>query len=291
MVMASDFTDGFVEERYSTDFETNLQNEFLQSKEDADDSRSKSMDHLNRRNFNNPTQFEREEFNETDLYNYSDEGSPLYSKRDEVPLGASASDLVIHSPDVPPIGERETPIGKGMSTESIHSYKEKWQTLAQSAKYQELSTESHAKDQTLEESQQDVSMQHGEKMKHGKKKNKQKEMKEGEQLLPQQQQEQQQQQQQQLQQRQRQQQQQQQQQQLQQQLQPKNVKQNHKRAEQHQESRKFSQSAQLVRQQIEVANKLRALSAQGEYENLRDQNTSRDDSYSAASQTNREVYV
>ena len=46
-----------------------------------------------------------------------------------------------------------------------------------------------------------------------------------------------------------------------------------------------------MRQQIEVANKLRALSAQGEYENLRDQNTSRDDSYPAASQTNREVYM
>ena len=262
--MASDFPEEFVEEPHSTDFETNLQNEFPQLKEDTHDSKTQSMDHLNHRNFDSPTQFEREEFNETDLYNYSDGGSPLYSKRDEIPLGASASVPVFCSSDVPPLGERKTPIGKGISSESIHSYKEKWQALAHSTESQELGTSkrSHVKDQTLEKSNQEALVQHRENMKHRKKKNKQKEVQEGEQILERQQ----------------------------------SKKLNQRPAEQHREGRKqFSQSAQLVRQQIEVANKLRALSAQGSYKNtdLRDQKTSNDGTYpvetTAGPQANRQV--
>ncbi|CAB4029627.1 Hypothetical predicted protein, partial [Paramuricea clavata] len=251
MIMASaDFTDDIMEEQYPADLETNLPNEFLQSNEDTHDSTTHSIVHPTQRNFNNPSQFEREQFNETNLDNYSEGRSPsLYSKRDEIPLGASASDLASHLPDVPPIGERKTPIGKGISTESIHSYKEKWHTLAQSATNRELITESHD--------------QEGQKQKHSKKQSKQKHVEEEQQLVQQQQQQ----------------------------------KQQHLPAQQRQKRQKqFSQSAQLVRQQVEVANKLRALSVQGSYAfgnaDLRDGNISRENTFvsetPADSQGNRQ---
>ena len=252
MIMASaDFTDDIMEEQYPADLETNLPNEFLQSNEDTHDSTTHGIVHPTQRNFNSPSQFEREQFSETNLDNYSDGRSPsVYSKRDEITLVASASDLASHLPDVPPIGERKTPIGKGISTESIHSYKEKWHTLAQSATNWELITESHD--------------QEGQKQKHSKKQSKQKHVEEEQQLVQQQQQE------------------------KQQQI---PAKQRQKRQKQ------FSQSAQLVRQQVEVANKLRALSVQGSYgfgnADLRDGNISRENNFvsetPADSQGNRQV--
>lgn len=226
MVMASaDCTDELMEEQYSTDFETNLRSERLHSKEGARKMETASKKQPNQRNFYSPTQFEREQFNETDVYNYSDQESPEISSRreDVVPLGASASYLANYSPDVPPIGERETPIGKGMSTESIHSYKEKWQTLGQAARSRELNAVSHDK-HSLEEMYEEERVEHEEKQSKQKHRNKQK----------------------------------------QQEGPTQNNNQQHVPAHK-QHGRQFSQSAQLVRQQIEVANKLRALSAQRGY--------------------------
>ena len=222
MVMASaDYTDELMEEQYSTDFETNLRSKRLHSKEDARKMETASKKQPNQRNFYSPTQFEREQFNETDVYNYSDQESPEISSRREnvVPLGASASYLANYSPDVPPIGERETPIGKGMSTESIHSYKEKWQTLGQAARSKELNTVSHVK-HSLEEMHQEEPVEHDGKQSKEKHRNKQQEGPTQNNNQP-------------------------------------NVP-AHK-----QHGRQISQSAQLIRQQMEVANKLRALSAQG----------------------------
>jgi uncharacterized membrane-anchored protein YhcB (DUF1043 family) len=233
------------------------------------------MIHRSQRNFKIPTQFEREQFNETDLYTYSDGGSPLYLKRDEIPLGVSASDPASHLPDVPPISERETPIGKGVSTESIHSYKEKWHTLAHLAKSQELITDSHGKDRILEKNYQEDPVRHEEKQKPKQKRKKAKQKDEEEEQLLQKQQ------------------------QHQQQLQePQSENEKHILAQQQQERQKqFSQSAQLVRQQIEVANKLRALSAQGSHAfgntDSRDGNVSRENinhfETTAVSQVNRQV--
>ena len=250
MMENADYTDGLMEEEYSTDFETNVLSELLHSKENAHKMDTTRTRQSNQRNFNSPTQFEREQFNETDVYNYSDQESPEFSsRREEAPLGASASYLASYSPDVPPIGERETPIGKGMSTESIHSYKEKWQNLAHSAKNNGLNTDSHEKHHSLEEIYQEEPVEHQEGQYQQKHKHKLKE----------------------------------------EQRQRQSVNQQHK-PDHKPNRRQFSQSAQLVRQQIEVANKLRALSAQGSYafENTRDLDIPRE-ANPTNSQENRQV--
>lgn len=248
MMASADYPDELVEEQYSTDFETNVLSELLQSKENTHKMKTTRTRQSDRRNFNSPTQFEREQFNETDVYNYSDQESPEYSpRREEVPLGASASYLASYSPEVPPIGERETPIGKGMSTESIHSYKDKWQTLAHSAKNRELNPDTQEKHHSSEEIYQEEAVEHQEGQFQQKHKSKEKLKEE--------------------------------------QRQRQNVNQQHKAAHKA-HGRQFSQSAQLVRQQIEVANKLRTLSAQGSY--ARDFNIPRE-AATTNSRENRQV--
>lgn len=106
------------------------------------------------RNYNTPTEFEREQFNETNFSNYSaDESPPLLSyRREEQLLGASASDLV--DPHVPPVGDRETPIGKGLSSENIALLKEQWDNLEQLAMKREVSCERQLQHQEFQEDQQ-----------------------------------------------------------------------------------------------------------------------------------------
>ena len=253
MILASaDFGEDFMEDAYSPTLEQDLQNEFLQTTEATQDSKTQSYG--DERNFNIPTEFEREQFNESNLYASSEGGSPrLSSRRDNIPLGASASDLATHSPDVPPIGERETPIGKGRSTESISSAKERWHNLAQSSKREHESMirtaiKNHALDEDFQEEQRPK--QQEEKQLQKKKKKARKEEQSEELHLP---------------------------------------EQEHILAKQ-QEKKRFSQSAQLVRQQIEVANKLRALSARGSYAvedagNSGDADITRENSYPSESIT------
>ena len=93
------------------------------------------------RHYHQPTAFEKEQFNETSLeHSTSRESPPLTHdwRRENQPLGSSAPDLVgtsegpdygpsheVPSHEVPPINQRETPLGKGQSsTESISMIKE-----------------------------------------------------------------------------------------------------------------------------------------------------------------------
>ena len=113
----------------------------------SDDTR-----HDSQRNYESPTEFEQEQFNKTNLDNYSIEGSPplLNTRREELePLGASSSDLVNQV-----LGERETPIGKGLSSENITSFKEQWNNLEQLSVKQETLYKHQLEHQKLQEEQQ-----------------------------------------------------------------------------------------------------------------------------------------
>ena len=248
LVMANPtYTEHFLERQYSTDQETNLQNEFLQTNEGTHDAMKYNVDKSIQRNFNSPTQFEREHFNETTLETYSDAGSPTL----QTPSGASLSNIANRSLDVPPISERESPIGKGMSMESVHSYKDKWHDFAHSAKNEESMARSFERRPASGEGCQEElkKRQEKEKGKHKKKKKKQKQVNDEGGQKPQQQQH------------------------LQLQQEPQQLQQQPQQLQEHQQQlhqenqrpKRFSQSAELVRQQTEVANKLRALSSQGSF--------------------------
>ncbi|XP_028392179.1 centrosomal protein of 89 kDa-like [Dendronephthya gigantea] len=266
-ILTSEFMDDFIEDRFSTDFETNLQNEFrLRDEQTTEENfesppqvggeefngtssfdsparvedeqlvESGNFDHATRvedKRFNKTGSFdsrasvEDDQLRETSIHNFSDVyPGVLHSGRKETPLGASASDLAAYSSDVSPIGEREAPIGKGLSTESINSYKERWHTLARSGKTLEFD-EKHG---TSEDLREEKKLKHQRRQKLGKQSRKSKQ-KTGNHLEE-----------------------------------PKPSEKQHNSAKQKKGHReRFSQSAQLVQQQLVVANKLRALSTKGSY--------------------------
>lgn len=279
MLTSTGFTDDIIEDRFSSDFETNLRNEFLlrdkhTTAENLDNPpRSEGEQFIGTSNFGRPTKVEDEQleetcnfnrptkaederfnktvsfdspvkveddqFNETSTHNYSDGYAPvLHSGRKKIPLGASASDLAVYSSDVLPIGERETPIGKGLSTESINSYKEKWHTPPHSGNMVEFD----GKCEISEKRREEKLSKHQRRQKPGKqtRKSKHKIENRSEEQEP--------------------------------------SEKQHKSAKQRKgQQGRFSQSAQLVQQQLVVANKLRALSAKGSYaaENLDSRSDSR----------------
>lgn len=180
VMTGADFNDDFVEENYPTDQEIKFQNEFLQSSEGTQHNKCRNIDDANIRNVKSPNQFEQEKFNETNVEKYSAMRTPLLTPgRNKIPSVASASDFVNHSPEIPPIGERENPIGKGISMETIDSYYDEYHPLAHSVKHQELVNECSDRHWALEQSYEEDAVKHKEeKAQKHEKKNGQKRLKE-----------------------------------------------------------------------------------------------------------------